>query len=411
MLKKYLLSSVAFAPDADLGVDEGAGEAPVRVPLNESPADGPGSGRGTLRKQLESSVDSERKGREKREGVEPPKRAVRAKAPNHQEPEEELEVPEAGAEGAEAPEAEGAEGAAPAVEEAPASLSKEAKAEWAKTPASVRASFIKREQDVERGVNDLKKRYADIDQALAPRMQAIRQNGHTPAAAVNQLFAWMEALQSNPQQAFPALAQSFKFDLRKLIPAAAAPGAAPAAGVTPAVGEQPEGAVPPAVQQYIDGLKQEMEQKFGGLRNDFTTQMHNQSMEKTQQTLDVWSNGKPYFEEVRQMMAHLIGSNAVAPLPNGAADLDKAYDMALYALPDVRAKVLAEQEQAKIKAAADKRAAEKLAQDKQAAQARRASGGSLQGGAPGNPVQNGKKPAKGKTVRESLMEARAELAE
>lgn len=402
MLMSWMRDRRVFAPEVEGGVDPVI-ETPVQVPLNETPADGPGSGRGVLRKQLETNVATERTAREKREAAPPAaKRSVRAKAPNHQEPEEEpeLEAPEV-VEGAEGAEGDGIITPEAVVEAAPEGFSKEAKAEWAKTPAPVRAAMVKREQDMANGVNEIKKRYADIDQVLAPRMQAIRQNGHTPAAAVNQLFSWMEALSNNPKQAFPALAQSFKFDLRSLT------GAAPA----PAAGEQPEGEVPPAVQAYINGLEQKMQTMFGTLKSDYTTQLQNQSYAKTQETLDTWAKGKPYFEEARQLMAHLISSGAVPVLPNGSADLDKAYDMALYALPDVRAKVLAEQEQARVKAAADKRSAEKAAQDKQAALARKAAGGALQSGAPGNPVQAGKKPAKGKSVRESLMEAREQLAE
>lgn len=108
------------------------------------------------------------------------------------------------------------------------------------------------------------------------------------------------------------------------------------------------------------------------------------------------------------MMAHLIGSGAVPPLPNGSADLDKAYDMALYAQPEVRAKVLEAQEAAKAQAAADKASKERAAQQQQADQARRKA--SLLGpSAPGAPLDPKLGKAKRKTVRESIAEAMEEV--
>jgi len=374
-------------------------ETPAPPPLNERPADGPGSGRGALRQQLEKSVEGERKGREAREAKEPkePKRQARTAAPNHQEPEEVIEEPEV-------PELE-----APEVQEVPPeAFTKEAKAEWAQTPANVRAAILKREEDMAKGVDSLKKGYAEIDQALAPRLDVIKKNGHTPGQAVNQLFAWFEALQANPKQAFPALAQSFRFDLRALLPQATAPVPGQQQPGTTPPEQQPE--IPPAVQAYISGLERKLEERLGGLNQHFTQQLTQQSMAKTQEILDSWSKDKAHFETVRNMMSHLIGSGAVPPLPNGAADLDKAYDMAVFALPEVRAKVLAEQEQARVAALKEKREKERLAQQEQADRARKAAAGTLRSGAPGEPTVPGKKKGAGKSVRESLMEAREELS-
>jgi len=40
----------------------------------------------------------------------------------------------------------------------------------------------------------------------------IRQFGKTPGQAVGQLFSWFDALAKNPDEAFPALIKSYKYN-------------------------------------------------------------------------------------------------------------------------------------------------------------------------------------------------------
>ena len=131
---------------------------------------------------------------------------------------------------------------------------------------------------------------------------------------------------------------------------------------------------------------------------------------KTQEILHNWSQGKPHFESVRGLMAQLIQSGAV-PLKNGNVDLDGAYDMALYANPEVRNQVLAAQQAESAKQAKVKADAERKVQQDQANKARRVAVGvssSSPGAAPGTiagrPVGKGRK-----SVRESILEAREAL--
>jgi len=422
MLLRSLRSSSSmtplYAPETEAGTEgaEGTETLGGRVPLNELPADGPGSGRSKLRKDLEKNFDTDRKTRAREDVSEKQVRKTKV-AVNHQEVEEEPEAEggdepavegqeAAAAAGAEAG-AEGEEGAAVAAWTPPEGWTKEAKAEAGKVPAVVQAAITKRETDMAKGVAEIKQRYNEIDQALQPHIEQIRRHGHTPGQAVNQLFSWFEALQNSPDQAFPALMQSFRYDPKRLLGQQKEPAAE--ANV-----EQPAGDVPPAVQEYITKLEQRqaaMEQaitnKFGALENTFAEQ----SYAKTNDILRNWSKDKPHFEDVRGAMAHFIGSGLVPPLEDGSADLDKAYDMALYAMPEVRTKVLADQA---AKAAADRKAkadTEKKVQQAAADKARRA-GLSIQGGAPGAAVASqGKAKSKSKSVRESIEEARQELAE
>jgi hypothetical protein len=395
-----------FSPDVEVGAAEPAAEAPP-VPMNEAPADGPGSGRGAMRKEIEKSVETVRKG-ERREAA--PKKYVSTARKNAEE--------QGTAPAEEAAPAEGEEVVAEPETAAPEGWTKEAKAEWANLPPQVQAAVSKREVDMAKGVEEIKKKYAEVDKVLQPRLDVIRQHGHTPAQAVNQLFAWFEALGSNPVVAFPALAQSFKFDLRSipgLIPQLQAqqPVGQPTAPGQPAAEEQSAGEMPVGMQKYINEINQRLEalqQGFASQLGQLNNSFQQQSQAKTEEILANWSKDKPHFEEVRKMMAHLIQSQAVPPLPNGAADLDKAYDMALWAQPEVRAQVLVDQQKAAADAAKAKQAAEQKAQQDQAAKARRAQGGSLSASAPGSPALPAKG-KKGKTVAESIRDSIAELSE
>lgn len=297
--------------------------------------------------------------------------------------------------------------AAAAAAEMPKAFGGELAPSWGTVPPAWQQAIAKREADMERGVQELKGRYNEIDRAIEPHMQEIRKHGKSAGQAVEQLFAWFQALGSQPESAFPALAKSFNFDLAKLgVGAAGAPGAGAAAAA--AGGAQPGADIPPAVQQYIDGMKQELQatrqqlqEQLGGLTANF----QRETQAKTEEALQHWSKDKPHFEAVRGTMAQLIQSGIVPP-KDGKVDLDGAYERAMWTIPEVRAKVLADQEAAKAKAAADKANAEKTAQQTAADRARKA-GVSLTGGAPGAPStqQQGKTRGKGKSVRESLQEA------
>lgn len=400
-LNKY---KPVYSPDVEAGAEtEVEGGAPPPAEVIEKPS-GPGSGRSQLRQQLEKGFDDARKADAPRKAdgkfTKGSKIGERVKAtPNEEiedqvDPEEAVEAEE-GAEGT--PEPEGQE-AVPA----PASLSKEARAEWAKTPKTVQDAIIKREADVAKGVEALKANYAELDRVLAPRIETLKRAGHKPAEAVNQLFAWFEALSANPDVAFPALAQSFKYDWQKNAQPQKTNGqAAP----------QPQD-IPPALQQYVAGLEQKLaklegsvSEQLGSLQNNFATQSQN----RTNEMLASWAKDKTHFEAVREKMARLIGAG-VGLKEDGSVDLDTVYDEAVYANPGTRKLILSEQQ---AKAEADRKTKiekEKQAQQAQADKARRTAVG-LGTGAPGAPAVPGIKPKAKKSVRESILEAKEELTQ
>jgi hypothetical protein len=322
-----------------------------------------------------------------------------------------------------------AEPAAPKPIAAPTSWTKEAKAEWAKTPDRIKKEVLKREKDMERGVEAIKSKYAEVDQALAPYMPTIQQFGKTPGQAVGQLFAWFDALAKNPDEAFPALIQSYKYNPEKMLAKYGYFRRPPQQQQQPQpngqmpngqgqTGQQPEVPVHPAVQAYINKIEQrlgtfenQVGQQFNALGQHFTEQ----SAAKTQEMLERWAADKPHFESVRTLMGHLLTPDptsgiAAIPLRDGKVDLDAAYDAAVYASPSVRAMVLAES-QAKADAArkAKQEAAVKAQQEK-TEKARRASG-SISTSAPGLEVSRRSTPSKGVSVRDSLKAAISELSD
>src|SRR5258706_12546132 len=316
---------------------------------------------------------------------------------------------------------------------APAAWSKEAKAAFTHLPEHVKRAVVKREADVEKGIKNLKDSYKEIDEALAPYVPMIRQFQKTPGQAVAQLFSWFDALAKNPDEAFPALIKSYKYNpdamlakygyVRKQQPQQQQQpnGQVQNGQVQPdgqaQPGQQPDVPIPPSVQQYITRLEQrqnQLEQQVGQQFNSLGQYYQEQNAAKTQEMLEQWARDKPHFDRVRVMMGHLLtpdpnSGQAAVPLRDGKVDLDAAYEAAVYAMPEIRTQILAEQQaQADAARKAKQAAVQKDAQVK-ADQARRTAT-SLTSSAPGAEVaRGGKTPQKGKSVRESLLEARDEL--
>lgn len=301
---------------------------------------------------------------------------------------------------------------------APDRLSKEAKAEWDKTPESIKQAFVKAEQDMQRGVDELKQKYAGIDQALAPHTDALRQMNATPAEAVNRMFLWFKALAGSPAQAFPGLAKSMGLDWNQII--AAAQGQQ---GQQQAQGQQPQGqqqatppVIPDEIKTYVSGLEtsvRNLAQQLNAMQTGFGSIQHDiqaEQMRKTEENLSLWSKDKEFFEEVRQDMARLIQADPEL-LKNGQVDLDGAYERAIYYNPVVRAKVLAKQQQANQQVQQEATTAATTARQTQVAKAKKAAVSLPVGSAPGlaNGATTQRKPQGRTSVRDSIKAAMAEL--
>src|SRR5882672_8587311 len=320
---------------------------------------------------------------------------------------------------------------------APTAWSKEAKAAFTHLPEHVKKAVLKREADVEKGIKSLKDSYKEIDEAIAPYVPMIRQFQKTPGQAITQLFSWFDALAKNPDEAFPALIKSYKYNpdamlakygyVRKQQPqqqqqqpnGQVQPGQAqPNGQVQPGQQQQPGGeVVSPAVQAYINKIEQQLngfQQQVGQQFNSLGQYYQEQNAAKTQEMLEQWSRDKPHFDRVRVKMGYLLtpGSDGAAaiPLRDGKVDLDEAYNQAVWMDPEIRQEILAQQQtQADAARKAKQEANQKAAQDK-ADKARRTAT-SLTSSAPGAEVARRGTSEKGKSVRESLVAAMKELSD
>lgn len=391
---------------------EQQGGAPPPPPPAEEPSEGKLSGRSQLRKQLEKNFETER--RDRGDGRTAEGRFVRGTRREEAEPEAEggrQEAPEGQITEATAPETpettpEAAPAAEPAVA-APEAWSREAKAEWAKLPAAVQAAVSKREADTTKGVKELKGKYGQIDQALEPYLETIKRHGRSPGEAIAQLFAWFASLSTQPQQAFPALAKSFGYDLKQFVEPAQGEAKPPEEEETTAP------AVPKELQAYFDAqnrqieaLKAEQAQRIA----QFEAQLQTANVQKAKETLNVWAKDKPHFEQAKAVMAELIGRGMVPLLEDGQVDLDAAYDRALYYDPVLREQILQEKQQKAEVERKKKEDAERKAQQDKAEKARKAAL-SLGPNAPGTNTGSTNRANRGKSVRESLRQAFEEARE
>jgi len=420
-LDKYKFKPV-YAPDLETGGDAGGDEGGAPPDTGSDPAqhDGPGSGRSDIRKSLESGFAKARQSAETETDRDVDERPVRAG--KHKKADRVGgRLAQMQDSGTEEPTTEG-EGEVDEVEisspydKAPDGWDESINEAWSQADPALRAAVHKREQQMAKGVKQLKDRYAEVDQALAPHMQAIQAHGHTPGRAIHQLFSWFDALSNNPQVAFPALANAFGHDLRQFIPRPQQPQqpvqqGQPAQGQPGAEGQPPQGQQPrPGIDPRFVQWNQQQFQTLAQQQAALEQRLQQFNQTKTEETLEMWSRDKEYFQQAREHMAYLIQSGAI-PLKDGRVDLDTAYERACWALPEVRNDILHKQAvDAQTKAKA-KKEAERKAQAEQAQKAIRAAG-SLPLSAPGTPPAKGTgQPLRRKSVGESLREAIAQHRE
>ena len=296
--------------------------------------------------------------------------------------------------GAVAPDAGGTgAGAAPDISSPPKSWRADERAHYDQLPPEIKNAVHRREVEMERGVAELKNNYAELDRAIAPHLPVIRQFGHTPGAAVSQLFSWMDFLSKDPLRGFPALVKSMgaeKIFQQHLAAQQQQQGAAQAQQFTPD-------------QQAAQWLQQQIGAHVAPLQQ----QLESYQMQNTQQILNDFAKDKPHFERVRYRMSTLLQPNPVTGLsvipltPEGHVDLLGAYNAAVAMDNELSGQMVAEQVKAKLKAESER------------AQRARYTSSSLRPASPGSAsnTTGAKKRVGGKSVNESIHEAIAELRE
>jgi hypothetical protein len=405
MIRNYLLNSTAMfaAPDAP-GADSGGTDQVADIGGSPEPAGGAPEGGEAPAGGASASPESAPKEDHSKPRVETisdsVKRAVTETKAKTTKAAAKKDSTQAGAEtgdpakpGSEPPAEGNTETAPQAQSAAPKAWSKEEKALWNDLPEAARAAIIRREADTEKGVNELRTRYQEIDTAIAPYKAVMTQNNVTPGQAINQLFKWhMELAGPNKVEAFRQLAKSFGVD-----PATIA--AAPATTEKPA-DANPDNSIPENLRPVITNL----ETRLKTFEERESAAMQNAA----KQTWQNWSKDKPHAETVRGLMANLINSDLALiqagqpqisnTIKNGSIDMDAAYEAAKYAHPEVRAAIIQE-DQAK----RDKEA-------RAAAEKARKAGASLKSGAPAGPISaNSNAAPRNETVAESIKRALAEV--
>jgi len=224
------------------------------------------------------------------------------------------------------------------VKRPPSSWKKETQAEWDKLAPHVQDDVLRREADFHRGIEQYKthaQRAQAYDQAIAPYQQTLQSLGVAPEVAIGELFKADHLLRTSaPHEKaayFAKLAQDYGVQLTDI---------------------QAPPPVDPAYQALLNEvrtLKQTEAQR----------EQQRQQAEQAQlnSTIASFSQGKEHFDVVREDMAALLQAGR-------ASDLETAYDMAIWARPDLRSGLLQQQTRAaeeKARAAMQQRKAQSAA--------------------------------------------------
>lgn len=210
----------------------------------------------------------------------------------------------------------------------PSSWKKDAQAAWDTLPEHVKDDVLRRETDFHRGIEQYKtfaQKAQAYEQAIAPYQDTLKALGVPAEQAIGALFKADSILRHGlPHEKaayFAQLAQEYGVPLEGI--------------------EQPP-PVDPAYRALLNEVRQ--------LRQSETQREQERQraeMEQLNSTISKFAEGKEHFDAVRDDMAALLQAGR-------ASDLEQAYDMAIWARPDLRTSLLEQQ----VKAAEEKARAE-----------------------------------------------------
>lgn len=211
--------------------------------------------------------------------------------------------------------------AAPTSLAPPNGWSAEAKAKWHELPPEIMSAVQKREQDIAKFTSTRDEHASfgkDIYQAVQPYMATIKAEGGTPRTAIESLLNTAYVLRTGSPEVKKQLllqtAQQFGVDLR----------------VAPS---DPTKQTPPE----IASLQQEIAQLKGMLtQQQQSAQQQLQTEVQTEIEAFAADPKHTHYAEVKAVMAALLRDGL-------AKDLQDAYDQAVWARPDLRATLLAQQ--------------------------------------------------------------------
>ena len=233
------------------------------------------------------------------------------------------------------------------------------------------------QQQISRMVRHLSA-YEPLGELLSQHRQTFERNGLDPVSGVKALLDAQTALDTDPVSGLAAIAG--RYGLNRVQLAQALTGRGP-------VGPDGKAApVDPAMMQLsseMSSLKSQLAERDRADQARLEQQERSAQMQ-TDQDVQRWATNpdspKPYFKEARPTMATLMLDAAQR---NEALSLDDAYDMAVNAIPGIRAKVQAE---AKAQETARRQAVAK----KNVAEAKRSGAVNAGSSRPARPAPNGK---------------------
>lgn len=230
----------------------------------------------------------------------------------------------------------------------PASWTKETQEAFAQLPPALQKQVADREREREQFANtkaqeaaEARKQYAAFEEAVAPYREMIQREGGTPLGAVQNLLQTAASLRQDPRGTLTRLAQQYGVDLS----------------------QNPQQAQPlQAAMQRIQQLENHLNQQEQARQQSQDAEI-SQTIEEFAAEKDDSGNAlRPHFEDVREDMAALLHAGR-------AKDLAGAYDMATWARPEIRQKILdaqrAEQEAEQKAASRNKVSSAKKAAGKQ----------------------------------------------
>lgn len=194
-------------------------------------------------------------------------------------------------------------------------------------PEAVRNAFIRRSEEMHRGLETYREK-AQIGermlQSLQPFMPTIQALGVDPGEATARLFNVEHTLRfGNQQQKLAMIHQVMnEYGINPDDAYTYTQNAPQAPQADPQVAQ---------LYQYVQQLEQQQHQLL--------SQQQRREMETLNSEIARFSADKPHFDSVRNEMAALLQAGI-------ATDLQSAYEQAIYANPQVRAQVLAEQQAA-----------------------------------------------------------------
>lgn len=225
------------------------------------------------------------------------------------------------------------------VDRAPQSWKKEAKGEWAALPLHVRQEVYRREQQVERALQEAapaRQIAEQFQQTVAPYMARINSFGINPQQAIQQLLqADYQLATSDPKTAARLMAKLIKdyhIDIASLDEAIVSGGQ-----------EQQD-----PNQQLVQQIEQRMMQRFSPMLNFALQEQQRQQQAAYQQQQQAASTVEqmsldpkyPYFDQVREEMADLI---EVAARRGVYLTPERAYTKAVQLNPDVSSQLAVQQ--------------------------------------------------------------------